>query len=145
MRTPTKVTALLAAAAAGALGGGAIAATGVLGDDSPSVTITEAARPTAAPVAATSGNALTPGQVYDKAKDSVVYITAEITQQSSSPFGDQSGTATGSGFVISKDGYIVTNAHVVDGASTVKVKVGDGATLRRRRSSARTPRPTSRC
>ena len=52
-----------------------------------------------------------------------------MTQQDAGPFGgSQSGTATGSGFVISSDGYIVTNAHVVDGASSVKVKVGDGDT-----------------
>ena len=35
------------------------------------------------------------------------------------------GTATGSGFVISKDGYVLTNAHVVDGASEVRVRLLD--------------------
>src|SRR3954465_3465440 len=34
------------------------------------------------------------------------------------------GQATGSGFVVSKDGLIVTNDHVVDGASQVQVKIG---------------------
>ena len=33
--------------------------------------------------------------------------------------------ALGSGFIVSKDGYIVTNNHVVDGAETVKVKLND--------------------
>ena len=33
---------------------------------------------------------------------------------------------TGSGFIISKDGRILTNAHVVDGADTVTVKLKDG-------------------
>ncbi|HZO37229.1 MAG TPA: trypsin-like peptidase domain-containing protein [Solirubrobacteraceae bacterium] len=129
MRTPTKVTALLAAAAAGAVGGGAVATSGVFGDDGGSVTtITEAAGPAAAPVAATS-TGLTPRQVYDKDKNSVAFITADIAQQSASPFGEpQSGTATGSGFAITADGYIVTNDHVVDGATKVTVKVGDGDT-----------------
>jgi S1-C subfamily serine protease len=38
--------------------------------------------------------------------------------------------ASGSGFVIDKDGYIVTNNHVVDGADKVEVKFIDGTTVR---------------
>jgi putative serine protease PepD len=59
----------------------------------------------------------------------VAFITAKVNQEDAGPLGgSSSGTATGSGFVISSEGYIVTNAHVVDGASSVKVKVGDGDT-----------------
>ncbi|SMG56295.1 trypsin-like peptidase domain-containing protein [Paraburkholderia susongensis] len=36
------------------------------------------------------------------------------------------GEALGSGFIISPDGYILTNNHVVDGASSVSVKLTDG-------------------
>jgi serine protease Do len=36
----------------------------------------------------------------------------------------------GSGFIISKDGYIITNNHMVDGSSEIKVKISDGRELK---------------
>ncbi|HEX2387722.1 MAG TPA: trypsin-like peptidase domain-containing protein, partial [Solirubrobacterales bacterium] len=39
------------------------------------------------------------------------------------------GTATGSGILIDGDGHVLTNAHVVDGSSSVTVKFGDGDPL----------------
>ncbi|TYO91508.1 serine protease Do [Oceanicella actignis] len=49
-------------------------------------------------------------------------------------FGDQGGpprkvSSLGSGFVISQDGYIVTNNHVIDGADEIKVNFTDGESL----------------
>jgi len=42
---------------------------------------------------------------------------------------EQQRTSLGSGFVISPDGYILTNNHVVDGADTVTVRLQDRRTL----------------
>jgi S1-C subfamily serine protease len=66
----------------------------------------------------------TVSEIYDKIGPGVVFIQARVTQETQSPFGfprQEEGTATGSGFVLDKEGYILTNAHVVDGASDVAV------------------------
>lgn len=40
-------------------------------------------------------------------------------------FGGRKGNANGSGFIISEDGYVVTNAHVIDKADKITVKLDD--------------------
>ncbi|MDR2502467.1 MAG: S1C family serine protease [Oscillospiraceae bacterium] len=66
--------------------------------------------------------------IYTQACDQVVIISSEVVQQGF--FGTQSGTTYGSGFIISEDGYIVTNYHVVESAhssgSPIKVTFYDG-------------------
>ena len=122
---------LLPLAAAAVIGGSAGAvATEALHNDSQASTINVASTSSGTSRTVANTTALSPHDVYEKAKDSVAYITSQITQSSGGPFGQtQQGTATGSGFVVSSDGYIVTNDHVVDGASSVTAKVGDGKTL----------------
>ena len=58
---------------------------------------------------------------------SVVVITTEVMTSANTWFGGQYvESGAGSGVVMSEDGYIITNAHVVSGASNVKVTLHDG-------------------
>jgi S1-C subfamily serine protease len=77
------------------------------------------------PAAATSGR--TVQDIYRNEGRGVVYIQSQGVSGGTDVFGQQQqGTATGSGFVVDKDGTIVTNAHVVDGASKVTVSLEEG-------------------
>jgi S1-C subfamily serine protease len=72
---------------------------------------------------------LTPRDIYKRDAPGVVYIRSEIVQKTASPFDllpqEQQGEATGSGFVIDKNGDILTNAHVIAGAVKVTVQFAD--------------------
>lgn len=62
--------------------------------------------------------------VSDKVSPSVVSIITSVTQQSY--FGTTSGEAAGTGIIVSSDGYILTNKHVVSDAKSVQVVTSDG-------------------
>jgi putative serine protease PepD len=112
--TPSSKLAAIGACALIAGGGGAAVAAVVVDGHGSSSPSTASAAPASSPSTRPVSTGMTAKQVYDEAKDSVAYIQAQTSQ----------GTATGSGFVVSKDGKIVTNEHVVDGAQTVTVKLG---------------------
>jgi putative serine protease PepD len=118
--TGRQLAALTAAGAiAGAGVGVGLAATSSSGTDT-------SAAVSATPAAATS---LTPAQIYVKDVRSIVEITATTTAQGGGPFGGvQTATAEGSGFVYDTRGDIVTNEHVVHGATSIAVKLADGTT-----------------
>ncbi|MDO4568409.1 MAG: trypsin-like peptidase domain-containing protein [Clostridia bacterium] len=69
---------------------------------------------------------LTSEQVAAKVEPSVVAITTENITMGNSWFGSYVTGGAGSGIVISEDGYILTCAHVVSGASTISVELYDG-------------------
>ncbi len=68
----------------------------------------------------------TPGQVYADVVNSVVAITSESLSTSNGS-NYTSTTSYGSGFILTEDGYIVTNYHVVEGGTTLTVTTYDGS------------------
>ncbi len=67
----------------------------------------------------TDGSAMTPSQVYSSCVDSVVAISSTV--EASSFYGSSTATSSGSGFILTEDGYVITNYHVVEDATAVDV------------------------
>jgi S1-C subfamily serine protease len=130
-------SALLGGAVVAVLGLIAIAAGVVKSDGGMTTTV---AAPLSAPVDAKSEDGVSNvvNQIYKRDGDGVAFIESQIEPQQSeapspfNPFGEPEeeggGTATGSGFVIDNEGHVITNNHVIEGASDVKVKLGDSET-----------------
>ncbi|MBP3634470.1 MAG: trypsin-like peptidase domain-containing protein [Oscillospiraceae bacterium] len=71
-----------------------------------------------------TGKTLTASQVYELTVNSVVGIQTEAT---TNIFGQEAVSASaGSGFILSEDGYIITNAHVISGADKITVDLFNG-------------------
>jgi putative serine protease PepD len=119
-----------AVAAAAVVGGGAGAAITTLATDRSSGGASATTTTIVAQGANVSSSELSVGQVAKLATNSVVEVDATTSSGSSPfPYGNQgSQSAEGTGFVYDTKGDIVTNEHVVDGASAVKVKFSDGST-----------------
>src|SRR5881275_1785348 len=133
---PSRAVGLVAAALLGggvALGGAA--ALGKLGDKT--TLIREEAAPTSSePASFQNGPRESINAIYRASAPGVVHIeTTSRVQQPADPFfGNPFGTtqtqrALGSGFVLDKAGHIVTNYHVVQGASRVEVSFSNNERL----------------
>jgi S1-C subfamily serine protease len=136
----TRLKTLFSSPFGSALLGGAVAvavgivviATGLISVDNSSGSAATASTPITPRTEPASGSQRTVGQVYQDDAQGVAFIEAqEKATASATPFGGPSGggTATGSGILIDGDGHVLTNAHVVDGSSSVTVKFGDGDPL----------------
>jgi len=82
----------------------------------------------AAPQLPAAEGVLTSAQVAAKVESSVVAITTEHMTTSNYWFGNYVTSGAGSGVIISEDGYILTCAHVIDGASKITVELRNGET-----------------
>jgi S1-C subfamily serine protease len=72
------------------------------------------------------GDGRTVRDIYKQEGRGVAFVQAEGVSSDQSIFGaPNEGTATGSGFVVDKEGTILTNAHVVDGADKVTVSFSE--------------------
>ena len=71
-----------------------------------------------------TGRLMTPAEVYAANVNSTVGITTSVTTNF---WGYQStSAASGSGFIISDDGYILTNFHVIEDSSSISVSMYNG-------------------
>lgn len=79
-----------------------------------------------------SGNAGSGNKIEDvsdiasKCGPSVVEITTEAVTSGNSIFGQYVQQGAGSGVIFSEDGYIITNNHVIEGATSISVRTQNG-------------------
>jgi S1-C subfamily serine protease len=73
---------------------------------------------------------LTAQEVYEQYGKAVVHVKASVTNTYENFFGlpvPENQISSGSGFIVARDGYVITNAHVVSGADEITVQFSDQA------------------
>lgn len=117
---------LVAALLGGALGAGGVLLLAPSGSAS-RTQILEGARPSTVIDVATidTSSQMSPAEVYARNVVSTVGITTSVT---TNYFGfTTTSAASGSGFIFSDDGYILTNYHVIENSTSIKVAMYDGS------------------
>ena len=130
----------LAALVAASLLGGTAAlagawALGAFHDPAPVIQATPVAASLPARASATGSTTINVADIYRRSGPGVVQITSTSPGQTGvdvfgNPTQGQAQQALGSGFVVDKDGHIVTNFHVVQGASRVEVSFSNQDTVK---------------
>jgi S1-C subfamily serine protease len=127
----------IASVCGGLVVAGAFVALGVTGRRSTQTVIDQA--PLVARAVSGASTGLTPHDIYLRDAPGVVFVSARVSQPVTSPFDPsplrEQSSATGSGFLISPAGYVLTNYHLVAGSDS-----GTGINVQFERG---TPRPAS--
>ena len=123
-KTAKWVTAVAGGVVVALLGGsiGSYATYRVLKDDK----IVSSVSYAAPEFASSSDGSLTISEAFEKVKPAVVTISTKSIQEIMGGLYSQEVQGLGSGFIINEDGYILTNYHVIDGSSDVKVLLSNG-------------------
>jgi S1-C subfamily serine protease len=126
VRAPRRgVRSIVAASIAGGLVGAIVAAGMYTAFDDNDTTTTNASRTTPTAIAERPSNRITVrGDIASILKRDVPAIVAIVADG-----GPESGGGAGTGFVVSPDGVIVTNNHVVEGADRIQAQFSDGKKL----------------
>jgi serine protease Do len=98
---------------------------GLLGGQSSSATLYQG-MPVSIETVPTENEEMSVAQVYSRVAMSVVAISTSRQMSSGFSGGFYVTTGAGSGVILTKEGHIITNYHVIDGATEVKVTLTDG-------------------
>ncbi len=132
MNTSSLRTSLLSAVIGGAVVAAVLLVLGI-GETTKTTTVIQQSPLGGSEDTAATQSGLTAREIYKRDAPGVVNVRAQIVQQVDSPFDPfgqgQQGVATGSGFVLDQSGHILTNAHVIEGASRVSVQFEDNKTV----------------
>ena len=124
-------TPIVSAVIGGGVTAGVLLGAGVVGQDETYTVYKQSPLTSSVAEGSGDGEALTAQDIYRRDAPGVAYIRARVLQPSASPFdpyGADESESTGSGFVLDKDGHVLTNAHVVANATQVTVTLSGKTT-----------------
>ena len=97
---------------------------GAVSQKQPEAAVPDSITATNVTYAVSPEGAQTPKMVYENNAKSVVAVSATV--QTTAYGQTRTGSSGGSGFILSEDGYVVTNCHVVENATAVQVTLSTG-------------------